>query len=148
MFLLPGRWRFDETKGNRWFICCPLYHEISLVTATLVARKLILERQQQRLGNRQIVGQGAVGSKKALFQNPDVVVAVEGYIGGLAVEEGALGGRSMIVQHRVSVGDPAQIEHVMHMMVEAALFVLRRLDMLFIHINGAGVLSVTGGHQD
>ena len=95
-----------------------------------------------------MVRQEAVGSKKALFQNPDVVVAVEGYIGGLAIEEGALGGRSMIVQHRVSVGDPAQIEHVMHMMIEAALFVLRRLDMLFIHINGAGVLSVTGGPQD
>jgi hypothetical protein len=37
---------------------------------------------------------------------------------------------------------------VMQVMVEAALFVLSRLDMLFIHINGAGGLSVTGGSQD
>jgi hypothetical protein len=110
----------------------------------LVAGKLVLKRQQQRLGNCQVVWQGGVGMIHALFENPDVIVTVEGYIAGLAVQKGMFICDPLLVYNRVGVGHSTQIEHVMHEMVEVSFVVIRRLVMLLINGKGSWLLCVTG----
>jgi len=95
-----------------------------------------------------VVRNGGIGTLKTLFENPGIVVAVELRIVWQAVERGKFRGRSALVQHGVSVGDPAQIEHVVQVMIKVALIVFSRPEMLLINFNGAGVIGITGCNYD